>query len=106
MGITATDAMLGKADALYFSVLMELYLTVTLLWPPDVKSWLIGKDPVAGKDWGQEEKGATEDEMVEWQYWLSGHEFEQTQGDNDRQRSLQFIGSQRVGHNLVTEQQS
>ena len=47
-----------------------------ILWPPDVKSWLIGKDPDAGKDWGQEEKGTTEDEMVEWHHWLNGHEFE------------------------------
>ena len=46
-----------------------------ILWPPDVKSWLIGKDPDAGKDWGQEEKGTTEDEMVEWYHWLNGHEF-------------------------------
>ena len=43
------------------------------LWPPDVKSWLIGKDPNAGKDWGQEEKGMTEDEMVGWHHWLNGH---------------------------------
>ena len=48
-----------------------------ILWPPDVKSWLIGKDPDAGKDWGQEEKGMTEDEMVGWHHWLDGHEFEQ-----------------------------
>ena len=47
-----------------------------ILWPPDVKSWLIGKDPDAGKDWGQEEKGTTEDEMVGWHHWLNGHEFE------------------------------
>ena len=45
------------------------------LWPPDVKSWLIWKDPDAGKDWGQEEKGMTEDEMVGWHHWLDGHEF-------------------------------
>ena len=47
-----------------------------ILWPPDVKSWLIGKDPDAGKDWGQEEKGMTEDEMVGWHHWLNGLEFE------------------------------
>ena len=47
------------------------------------KSWLIGKDPDAGKDWRQEEKGATEDEMVGWHHWLSGHEFEQTPGDSE-----------------------
>jgi len=45
------------------------------LWPPDVKKWLIGKDPDAGKDWRQEEKGMTEDEMVRWHHWFSGHEF-------------------------------
>ena len=47
-----------------------------VLWLLDAKSRLIGKDPDAGKDWGQEEKGATEDEMVGWHHWLSGHEFE------------------------------
>ena len=48
-----------------------------ILWPPDVKNWLIGKDPDAGKDWGQEEKGTAENEMVGWHHWLDGHEFEQ-----------------------------
>ena len=47
-----------------------------ILWPPDVKSWLIWKDPDAGKDWGQEEKGTREDEMVGWHHRLNGHEFE------------------------------
>ena len=46
-----------------------------ILWPPDVKSWIIWKDPDAGKDWRQEEKGMTEDEMVGWHHWLNGHEF-------------------------------
>ena len=46
----------------------------SILWPPDVKSWLIWKDPNAGKDWGQEKKGTTEDEMVEWHHQLHGHE--------------------------------
>ena len=59
-----------------------------LLWPPDVKSQLIGKDSDAGKDWGQEEKGATEDEMVGWHHRLNGHEFEQTPGDSEGQGSL------------------
>ena len=58
-----------------------------ILWPLDAESWLIGKDPNAGKDWGQEKK-VTEDEMVGWHYWLHGHEFEQTVGDNERQGSL------------------
>ena len=47
-----------------------------ILWPPDAKNWLIGKDPDAGKDWRQEEKGTTEDEMVGWHPWLNGYEFE------------------------------
>ena len=58
------------------------------LWPPDAKSRLTGKDPGAGKDWGQGEKGATEDEMVGWQHWLNGHKSEQTPGDSEGQGSL------------------
>ena len=54
-----------------------------ILWPPDVKSQLIGKDPDAGKDWRQEEEGVTEDEMVTWHHRLDGHEFEQTPGDSE-----------------------
>ena len=54
-----------------------------ILWPPDVKNWLIWKDPDAGKDWGQEEKGTIEDEMIRWHHWLNGHEFEQTPGDGE-----------------------
>ena len=59
-----------------------------VLWPPDAKNWLIGKDPDAGKDWRQEEKGMTEDEMIEWHHQLDGHEFEQALGVGDGQRSL------------------
>jgi len=59
-----------------------------ILWPPDVKSRLIGKDPDAEKDWSQEEKGTTEDEMVGWHHRLNGHEFEQTPGDSEGQESL------------------
>ena len=59
-----------------------------IFWPPYVKSQLTGKDPDPGKDWGQKEKGATEDEMVGWHYWLKGHEFEQTPGDGEDQGSL------------------
>ena len=61
----------------------------TMLVLPNVKSWLTGKDPDAGKDWKQEEKGATENEMVGWHYQLSGHEFEQAPGDSEGQGSLQ-----------------
>ena len=59
-----------------------------ILWPPDVKSWLIGKDSDAGKDWRQEEKGMTEDEMAGWHHRLSGHEFEWALGVGDGQGGL------------------
>ena len=59
-----------------------------ILWPPDAKSWLIGKDPDVGKDWGQEEKGMTEDEMVRWHHWLNGHGFRWTLGVGDGQGGL------------------
>ena len=60
-----------------------------ILWPPDAKNWLFRTDPAdAGKDWRQEEKGMTEDEMVGWHYWLNGHEFEQTLGNGEGQGSL------------------
>ena len=80
----------------------------TILWPPDMKSWLNEKDPDAGKDGGQEEKGTTEDEMVELHHQINGHESEQTPGVKWRTGKpgvLQFMGSQRVGHDLATEQQ-
>ena len=54
-----------------------------ILWPPDVKHWLLGKDPDAGKDWRQEEKGMTEDEIVGWHHWLDGREFEKAPGVGD-----------------------
>ena len=59
-----------------------------ILWPPDAKNLLVGKDPDAGKDWRQEEKGTTEDEMVGWHHRLDGHEFEQAPGVGDGQGSL------------------
>ena len=58
-----------------------------ILWPPDVKNWVLGKDPDAGKNWWQEEKGMTEDEMVGWHHWLNRHEFEQAPGVGDGQGS-------------------
>ena len=67
-------------------------------WPPDVKNWLIGKDPLAGKDWRQEEKGMTEDEMVGWHHWLNRLEFEQTPGDSEGSLVWCSTGLQRVRH--------
>ena len=77
-----------------------------ILWPPDVKSWLIWKDPDAGKNWGQEEKGTTEDEMVGWHHQLNGHEFwvgSRSWWWTWRPGMLQFLGSQRVRHDWATE---
>ena len=76
------------------------------VWPPDAKYWLIRKDPDAGKDWGQEEKRMTEGEMVGWHHWLNGHEFWINSGSwwwTERPGMLRFMGSQRVGHDWVTE---
>ena len=60
-----------------------------IIWPPDLKNWLIWKDLDAGKDWRQEEKGITEDEMVWWHHRLNEHEFEQTLGDSEEQGTLE-----------------
>ena len=60
----------------------------SILWPPSAKNWLIGKDPENGKDWRQEEKGMTEDEMVGWHHRLDGHEFEQAPGIGEVQGGL------------------
>ena len=59
-----------------------------ILWPPDVKNWLLGKDPDAGKDWRQEKKGTKEDEIVGWHHQLDKHEFEQAPGVGDGQGGL------------------
>ena len=76
-----------------------------ILWPPDEKNWLIGKDPDAGKDWRQEEKGKTEDEMVGWHHRLNGHEFEQALRAGDGQGSLMCCSPWgcRVKHDWVTK---
>ena len=64
-----------------------------VLWPPHVKSWLIGKDSDAGRDWGQEEKGTTEDKMAGWHHRLDGREFEWTLGVGDGQGGLACCNS-------------
>ena len=72
---------IGRADA-----------EALILWPPDAKNWLTGKDCGAGQDWKQEEKWMTEDEMVGWHHWHDGHEFEQALGVGDGQGSLSSCG--------------
>ena len=79
-----------------FIVRTDAEAKAPILWPPDAKNQLIGKDPDAGKDLRQEEKGVTRDEMVGWHHWLNEHEFKQTPGDSEGQGSLvwlQFMGS-------------
>ena len=75
-----------------------------ILWPPHVKSWLIGKDPDAGRDWRQEEKGMTEDEMAGWHHRLNGHEFERTPGVGDGQGGLVCCNSWGCKESDTTEQ--
>ena len=75
-----------------------------VFWPPDAKSWLIGKDPDAGKGWGQEEKGPTEDEMVGWHHWLKGHGIGWTLGVGDGQGGLVCWGSWGRKESDTTEQ--
>ena len=74
-----------------------------ILWLPDEKTWLIRKDPDVGKDWRQQEKGTTEDEMVGWHNWVDGHEFEQALGWTGRPAMLQSTESQRLVHDLRSE---
>ena len=79
-----------------------------ILWPPDANSWLIGKDPDLVKDWRQEEKKTTEDEMIWWHHWLNVHEFEHVLGDGEVQGSLVCcsLWGHRVGQDWAIEQQS
>ena len=72
-----------------FTCGIDAEIEASILWPPDAKNWLIGKDPDAGKDWGKEEKGMTEDKMVGWYHWLNEHEFEQALGVDEGQGSLE-----------------
>ena len=78
-----------------------------VFWPPEMKSWLIRKGPDAGKDWGQEEKETTEDEMVGWHHQLDGYDFEQVLGDGTDKEAwcVQSVQSQRIRHDWATKQQ-
>ena len=79
---------------------------IPILWPPDVKNWLLRKDPDAGKDWRQEEKGTTEDEMVGWHHQLDGHEFEQALGVGGGQGSVACCSPWGRKEPDMTEQQN
>ena len=78
-------------QSLMFTGRTDAEAEAPILWPPDAKSWLIGKDPDAGRDWGQEEKGTTEDEMAGWHHRLNGHEFEWTPGVGDGREAWRAV---------------
>ena len=86
-----------------FIVRTDAEAETLILWPPDVKGWFIWKDPDAGKDWRQEKRGTTEDEMVWWHHWLSGHGFRWTLGVGDEQGGLPCCGSWGLKESDVTE---
>ena len=93
------------------SILKEIFIGRTdieaeapILWPLDVKSWLSGKDPDAGKDWGQEEKGTTEDKMIGWHHRLNGHGFGWTPGVGNGQGGLACCSSWGHKESDTTEQ--
>ena len=97
---------LPKDQSWVFFGRTEAEVETPILWPPDEKSCLIGKDPDAGRDWGQVEKGMTEDEMAGWHHRLNGHEFGQTPGACDGQGALECCGSWRHKESDTTEWQN
>ena len=88
----SNQSILKEASPEYSLEGLMLKLKLLILWPPDAKSWLIWKGPDAEKDWGQEENGMTEDEMVGWHHRLNGHGFGWTPGVSDGQRGLVCCG--------------
>ena len=108
LGLRSNKSILKEISSEYSSERLMLKLKLQYFGHLDEKSWLIWKDPDAGKDWRRGEKGTTEDEMVGWHHQLNGHEFQQAPGVGDGQGKpgvLQSTGSQRVRPNLVTKQQ-
>ena len=94
-----------KGDQLWvFIGRTDVEAETQIFWPPDVKNWLIWKDPDAGKDWGQEEMGMREDEMVGWHHQLNGHGFGWTLGVGDGQGGLACCGSWGHKESGTTEQ--
>ena len=80
---------IGLMNSPYYSIIRtDAEAETPILWPPDAKSWLIGKDSAAGREWGQEEKGMTEDEMAGWHHWLNWHESQWSLGVGDGQEGL------------------
>ena len=92
----------GDQSCVFFGM-TEGKTETLILWPPHAKSWLIGKDSDAGRDWRQEEKGTTEDEKARWHHRLDGHEFEWTPGVGGGQRGLVCCGSWGCKESNMTE---
>ena len=104
--VTKSGTQWGTYPRQEFSSLLSLSIwtgETPILWPADAKTWLIWKDPDAGKDWGQEEKGMTEDEMVGWHHRLNGHGFGWTPGVGDGQGGLACCGSWGCKESYMTE---
>ena len=100
----SNQSILSKGDQSWvFTGRTNAEAETPILGPPHAKSWLIGKDPDAGRDWGQEEKGMTEDEMAGWHHRLNGHEFEWTLGDGDGQGGLVCCNSWGCKESDMTE---
>ena len=85
---SSNQSILKEIQSWIFIGRTDIEAKTPIIWPPDAKNWFIGKDPDAGRDCGQEEKGTTEDEMVGWHHWLDGHEFEWTPGVGYEQGGL------------------
>ena len=101
--ITNMMCLLLQFVGMVFTGRTDVEAETPILWPPDVKSWLIWKDPDAGKDWGQEEKGTTEDEMAGCHHWLDGHGFGWTPGVGDGEECLSCCGSWGCKESDMTE---
>ena len=100
----SNQSILSKGDQSWvFTGRTNAEAETPILGPPHVKSWLIGKDPDAGRDWGQKKKGTTEDEMAGWHHRLNGHEFEWTLGDGDGQGGLVCCNSWGCKESDMTE---
>ena len=108
LGLKKIKPVNPKGNQLWISIgRIDAEAGAPILWPPNAKSQITGKDPDDGKDWGQEEKGAIEDEMVGWHHWLNRPESKQTLGHNEGQGSLACCSSWgfRVRYDLPTEKQ-
>ena len=108
-----SQSILKEISPEYFTRRTGAEAEAPILWSPDMKNQFIRKDPDAGKDWRQEEKGVKEDEMVGWHHWVNGHEFEQTPGDHEGQGSLECCSpwsckeldtTKQMNNNIATEQ--